>query len=68
MDFDKYRVAIVTLVGIVVTVIVGFLNSDQINVADHALSWTIGVGGIVTASAGAALVIVRRKKDGGTGA
>ena len=68
MDFDKYKLAIVTLVGVATTVIVGFLNSDQINFADHALSWTVGIGAIVTAAAGTALAVVRKKKDGGPGA
>ncbi len=63
MDFDKLKAPIVTLVGIITAVVVGYLNIDQITVADHALSWTVGVGGLVTASAGAALVIVRNKKS-----
>ena len=65
MDFDKYRTAIVTLVGVIAAVVVGFLNSDQIVVADHALSWTVGIGGIVTAAAGSALIVVRNKKGPG---
>jgi hypothetical protein len=64
MEFDKYKTMIVTLVGVIATVVVGFLNSDQIVVADHALSWTVGIGGIVTAASGAALMIVRNKKGG----
>ncbi len=63
MEFDKYKTAIVTLVGVIATVVVGFLNSDQIVVADHALSWVVGVGGIVTAASGAALMVVKNKKS-----
>lgn len=66
MELEKHKTAIVTVVGILTAAVVGFLNSDQLAFTDHALSWIVGVGGLVTASAGTALVIVR-KKSGGTG-